>query len=80
MRNPSSPFRKIEAADRFEPISDAYDDGTHGTVQPPALSIERLRELKADCEFALRHGHFIPQTDTKDLQRLIDAEIGRAGT
>jgi hypothetical protein len=41
----------------------------------PPLTIERLRELLENVAWALKYGHFIPQTDTADLQRLIEVEI-----
>jgi hypothetical protein len=45
------------------------------TPSTPALSIERLDELRENVAWALKYGHFIPQTDTADLQRLIEVEI-----
>ena len=39
---------------------------------------KRLEELKKDCEFAIKYGHFMPAPDNKDLLSLIDAELSRS--
>ena len=36
---------------------------------------ERLKELKEDCEFAIKNGHFIPATDNNDIITLIDSAL-----
>jgi len=44
------------------------------------MEIERLKELRENCEFAIKHEHFIPQQYNTDLLALIDAEIASQPT
>ena len=39
---------------------------------------KRLEELKENCEFAIKHGHFMPEPDNVDLLALIDAALSRS--
>lgn len=41
---------------------------------------KRLEELKENCEFAIKHGHFMPEPDNVDLLALIDAALSHEAT